>query len=115
MTLEDVMEIELLEQIISSKELTTATGELNIREKSTAVYARPKSITQNEFYQAMSNGFKPDFCVEVNCFEYNNERYARCAGERFEIYRAYHKLGTEKTELYLKAIVGDTNVTAEKC
>lgn len=115
MTLEEIIEIELLKQVINSEEPTTATGEPNITEKSTAVYARPKSITQNEFYQAMSNGFKPDFCVEVNCFEYNNERYARCAGEKFEIYRAYHKLGTEKTELYLKAIVGDTNVTAEKC
>lgn len=107
--IEDVIEIEL-KDVCDNTNMTNNIGELSVLETSTTILGQTKSISQNEFYQAAVNGFKPDLCVIVNSFEYSNQLYAVIGNERFKIYRVYHNLATEKTELYLKSEVGETNV-----
>lgn len=107
---ENVIEIQLKDICIDINNPTNDIGEPNTVETSTTVFGRTKSISQNEFYQAAVNGFKPDFCVIVNSFEYSNQPYAVIGNEHFKIYRVYHNAATEETELYLKSEVGETNV-----
>ncbi len=81
-------------------------------EEKTAVFAEKKSVRQSEFFQAAAAGFKPEIVLEVYDFEYHNEELCELDGERFKIYRAYPVGKTGRTELYLTAIVGDTDVFA---
>ena len=76
------------------------------------IYAIKKSVRQSEFFQASAQGFKPEIVLEVNDFEYQNQELCYFEGEKFKIYRAYSIKNSERTELYLTAIVGDTNVTS---
>ena len=76
------------------------------------VFCVKKSVRQSEFFQAAAVGFRPEIVVEVYSFEYKNEEYCIFEGQMFKIYRAYPIAKTERTELYLTAIVGETNVTA---
>lgn len=81
-------------------------------EQVTPVYAEKKAVRQSEFFQAHAAGFKPEVVLEVHSFEYHNEELCEMEGERFKIYRAYPIGKTERTELYLTAIVGDTDAFA---
>lgn len=80
--------------------------------KKRRIFAEKKAVRQSEFFQAAAVGFKPEIVLEVNSFEYNNEEECYLEGQLFRIYRAYPVKGTERTELYLTAIAGDSNVLA---
>ncbi len=80
--------------------------------KKRKVYAEKKAVRQSEFFQAAAVGFKPEIVLEVNSFEYRNEEECYLEGQLFRIYRAYPVKRTERTELYLTALVGDNNVLA---
>lgn len=87
-------------------------GNAVYKELKTAVFAEQKSVKQSEFFQAAAAGFKPDMVLEVYAFEYYGEELCELNGERYSIYRTYNIPGTDRTELYLTAIVGDTNAFA---
>ena len=74
------------------------------------IYAEKKAVRQSEFFQAATVGFKPEIVLEVNSFEYENEEKCILEGEMFKIYRAYPIKNTERTELYLTDVVGESNV-----
>ena len=76
----------------------------------TTVYAVKKSVKQSEFFQAHAAGFKPDLMIEVYAFEYNGEELCEIDGNRYTVYRTYQIPNTDRIELYLTAIVGDTDV-----
>ena len=76
------------------------------------VYAEKKAVRQSEFFQAAAVGFKPEIVLEVHSFEYQNEEKCILEGEMFKIYRAYPIKNTERTELYLTDIVGESNATS---
>lgn len=76
------------------------------------VFAQKKAVRQSEYFQAAAVGFKPEIVLEVYGFEYQNETLCELDGERFTIYREYPIKGTDRVELYLTAIVGDTNAFA---
>lgn len=76
------------------------------------IFAQKKSVRQSEFFQAAAVGFKPEIVLEVNSFEYRNEENCIFENKNFRIYRAYPIKGKERTELYLTAVVGDSNVFA---
>lgn len=76
------------------------------------VFAEKKSVRQTEFFQAFAVGFKPEIVLEIYDFEYENQEFCELDGERFSIYRSYPLKGTDRVELYLTAIVGDTNALA---
>lgn len=88
-------------------------GEIVFKEQITKLFCQKKSVKQSEFFQAAANGFKPEIVLEVNSFEYQNQGTCYFEGQKFKIYRAYPIKNTERTELYLTAIVGETNVTPE--
>ena len=108
MTLDTI--ITLIKQ--SGGDETDSSGNAVYEETQRQVCAEKKSVRQSEFFQAAALGFKPEIVLVVNSFEYENERYCEFEGERFRIYRAYPVGKTERTELYLTAIAGDTDVFA---
>lgn len=87
-------------------------GNAVYQEIKNTVYAVKKSVRQSEFFQAAAVGFKPDMLLEVYTFEYNGEEICDIGDDRYMIYRTYQIPGTDRTELYLTAIVGDTNAFA---
>lgn len=92
--------------------ITDAYGNSVYPEIPTRVFAVKKAVRQSEFFQAAAAGFKPEVVLEVYSFEYHNEELCELDGERFQIYRSYPLKGSERTELYLTAIVGETNAFA---
>ena len=91
---------------------TDSSGNAVYSETKTPVFAAKKSVRQTEFYQASALGFKPEICLEVYDFEYHNEMLCELEGERFRIYRTYPIKKSDRIELYLTAIAGDTNALA---
>lgn len=79
-------------------------------ETETTIYGKQRSVKQTEFFQAAAVGFKPDLMIEVYAFEYNGEELCEIDGNRYTIYRTYQIPNTDRIELYLTAIVGDTDV-----
>lgn len=104
------------ETVVELIENQTATsneyGEISRSEKKKQIFAIKKSVRQSEFFQAAAAGFKPEIVLEVNSFEYANEMFCILENQRFKIYRAYPIPNTERTELYLTDVVGESNVTA---
>ena len=76
------------------------------------VFAGKKSVRQSEYFQAFAVGFKPEVVLEIYDFDYENEEFCELDGERFTIYRSYPIKNTDRVEIYLTAIVGDTNAFA---
>ncbi|MGN0489406.1 MAG: hypothetical protein ACI4HO_09115 [Ruminococcus sp.] len=100
--------------LISSKNTNGATNAIGVPifyETKTDVFGIKKAVKQSEFFQASSKGFKPEVVVEVNSFEFNNENECELEGQRFRIYRTYPIAKSEKTELYLTQLIGETDVT----
>ncbi len=102
---------ETIISLISQKPIQNELGECAYEEKMKSVFAVKKSVKQSEFFQAAANGFKPEIVLEVYSFEYDNEMYCIFEGQRFKIYRTY-PINSNRIELYLTAVVGETNVTA---
>lgn len=55
------------------------------------VYATPKSVTYNEFYQATANGFRADIVFEMYSFEYSGQETVEYKEEEYEVLRTYQK------------------------
>lgn len=87
-------------------------GNAVYRETRKTVFAKKKSVRQSEYFQAAAVGFKPDMLLEVYTFEYSGEETCEIDGNRYTIYRTYPISKTDRTELYLTAIVGDTDAFA---
>jgi len=92
--------------------VTDVYGNTVYPELPTKIFAVKKAVKQSEFFQAAAAGFKPEIVLEVYSFEYHNEEFCELDGERFKIYRSYPLTSRERTELYLTAIVGETNAFA---
>ena len=91
---------------------TDEYGNAYYPEECREVFAQKKSVRQTEFFQAFAVGFKPEIVLEIYDFEYENQELCELDGERFNIYRSYPIKDTDRVELYLTAIVGDTNALA---
>lgn len=91
---------------------TDSSGNPLYTETSRTVFATKKAVRQTEYFQAAALGFKPEVVLEVHSFDYCNEEFCELDGERFRIYRVYPVGKTERVELYLTAIVGDSNAFA---
>lgn len=101
--IEEVMEITLVKKALDTNNPITEKGEPNILQTENTVYARNVSIRQSEYYSASDKGFQPDFCFEINGFEYNGERFCLIDNITYEIYRTYQKQNGEIMELYLRS------------
>lgn len=92
--------------------LKNSIGEPIFNESEKEIYGIKKSVRQSEFYQAAAAGFKPEVVVEINSFEYSNEEICELEGQRFRVYRVYPIKNSERTELYLTELAGETDVTS---
>lgn len=64
------------------------------------VFCNELSVGQTEFYQAMATGFKPEIKIEMNRFEYTNQKQVLYNSITYDVIRAYAK-NTEVIELTL--------------
>lgn len=55
----------------------------------TEVWAHPKSVTYNEFYQATEAGYKADIIFSVYSFEYKGEEEVKYSDEVYDVVRTY--------------------------
>lgn len=70
------------------------------------VFCEKKSISQNEFFQAGQNGFKPECVLIVYSLDYNEEQKIQYNNKTYSIYRTYER-DDERIELYCEVKVGD--------
>lgn len=68
------------------------------------VFVNKKSIRQNEYYQALSTGLKPELMLEVKSIEYKDEEDLKFNNKNYRIIRTYSKNG-EVTELICQAVI----------
>ena len=73
-------------------------------ETQTEVFCEVNSITQNEFFAAGKEGFRPSFRFDVFFGDYNDEQILEYDGKRYFIYRTYRRDDT--MELYTEMRVG---------
>ncbi|MCR1953000.1 phage head closure protein [Clostridium sp. DSM 100503] len=72
------------------------------------IYAKRKSITLSEFYQAQSQGLNPELKFELNSFEYDNNKNIRFEGKIYKILRTYES-SLDKIEIVCKGIVNNAS------
>ncbi|PEI73431.1 phage head closure protein [Bacillus wiedmannii] len=89
--------------------LTTTTddlGQVEVTEGFTRqVFCEKKSISQNEFFQAGQNGFKPKCVLIVYSLDYQEEQKIQYNNKTYSIYRAYER-DDERIELYCEVKAG---------
>lgn len=68
------------------------------------VYVNKKSIRQNEYYQALSTGLKPELMITVRSIDYKGEKKISFKEKKYNIIRTYETNG-EITELICEAVV----------
>lgn len=89
--------------------LTTTTddlGQVEVIEGFTRqVFCEKKSISQNEFFQAGQNGFKPECVLIVYSLDYQEEQKIQYNNKTYSIYRTYER-DDERIELYCEVKVG---------
>jgi SPP1 family predicted phage head-tail adaptor len=81
-------------------------GQIEVSEDFTRqVFCEKKSISQNEFFQAGQNGFKPKCVLIVYSLDYQEEQKAQYNNKTYSIYRTYER-DDERIELYCEVKVG---------
>lgn len=55
----------------------------------TMIFAKKKSVRQSEFYQAATNGLKPELAFEIHAFEYNDEKKVKYNNKYYTVIRTY--------------------------
>ena len=70
----------------------------------TVVYCDLKSITRVEYYNAASQGIKPEIVFVIHKFEYNGEKEILFEGEKYKVIRTY-STNFEEIELTCERVV----------
>lgn len=76
------------------------------KQKERVVFAKKKSITQSEFYEAGRNGYKLSYKFVIKPYEYNGEKYILYNEEKHKIERTY-EADSENLELICSKKVGE--------
>lgn len=90
--------------LISESFTTDKYGNQVATETKTEVFCEVYSITQNEFYSAGKEGFRPSFRFDVFFDDYADQQIVEYNGKRYSIYRTYRNNDT--MELYAEMRVG---------
>ncbi|MCU4862606.1 phage head closure protein [Bacillus cereus] len=89
--------------------VTTTTddlGQIEVAEEFTRqVFCEKKSVSQNEFFQAGQNGFKPKCVLIVYTLDYQEEQKVQYHNKKYNIYRTYER-DDERIELYCEVKTG---------
>lgn len=71
------------------------------------VFAKPRSIYQNEFYNAATVGLKPELTLVLsNPEEYKGEKIAKFHGVFYDVIRIFQRPEKDTVELTLQSRVG---------
>jgi len=68
------------------------------------VFASEKSVRQSEFYQASSQGLKPELMFEMRFSDYDKEQKLKFNDVEYDIYRTFRK-SKDYIELICKGVV----------
>jgi SPP1 family predicted phage head-tail adaptor len=71
--------------------VTDDAGDPTEQQTFTRVFCNELSVGQTEFYQAMATGLKPEIKLELNRFEYNNEKKVKYNNIVYDVIRTYAK------------------------
>ncbi|MED1556800.1 phage head closure protein [Bacillus paramycoides] len=89
--------------------VTTTKDELGqvevVEDFTRQVFCGKKSVSQNEFFQAGQNGFKPKCVLIVYTSDYQEEQKVKYREKEYSIYRTYER-DDEKIELYCEVKTG---------
>ncbi|MFB8328082.1 phage head closure protein [Bacillus wiedmannii] len=69
------------------------------------VFCEKKSISQDEFFKAGQNGFKPKCLLIVYTLDYREEQKVKYCEKKYSIYRTYER-DEERIELYCEVRSG---------
>jgi len=76
----------------------------------TQLFAKKKSISQTEFYQAQTSDYKPEIKFKIPDYEdYERQKYLIYGDTKFKILKTYQ---TEENELEITCYGGVRDVTA---
>ncbi len=77
-------------QLVNKKQKVDEYGDLQPTEEKREVFAKLKSITQTEFYQAQAIGLQPEIKFELaDYYDYNNEKILIYNGDEYSVIRTY--------------------------
>ncbi|WP_026886716.1 phage head closure protein [Clostridium beijerinckii] len=93
-------ELTLIKHIFKTDELKNQIPE----EIKTDLYCDLKSIGRNEYYNAASQGLKPEIIFVIHNYEYNGEREILFEKNRYKVIRTYSK-DFEEIELTCEKVV----------
>ena len=92
--------------LVTQTSTTNSVGDSIPTETLRTVFANRKGVRQNEFYQAMTTGLRPDAMFEVRVIDYASEQVVEHNGKRYGVIRTYNKNG-EVMELVCQGLVVD--------
>ena len=90
-------------ELISFNNSVNERGNVIKTKEYKTIFAKKKSISQSEFYEAEKLGLKPSFRFEIYNIEYNNELFARYEGREYKVLKTY-KNSMDKIELTLEGV-----------
>lgn len=90
--------------LVSEVPVTNEYGDTIQTETTQTVFADKQSIRQNEFYQAMATGLKPELKFVIRLIDYNNQSLLLYDNKRYNIIRTYDVDG-EQIELTCQGII----------
>lgn len=70
----------------------------------TVVYCDLKSITRAEYYNAASQGIKPEIVFVIHKYEYNEEKEILFEGKKYKVIRTY-STNFEEIELTCERVI----------
>lgn len=91
-------------KLITESFTTDRYGNEVATETKAEVFCEVYSISQNEFYSAGKEGFRPSFRFDVFFDDYDDQQIVEYNGKRYSVYRTYRNNDT--MELYAEMRVG---------
>lgn len=100
--------------LITQTQTYDTLGQVVNTETTTEVWATKRSVTRQEWFDAGSNDFNPEFQIELYNFEYGGQAIVEVDDVRYSVYRTYTPINSDLIELYLQkqggvAYVADSN------
>lgn len=93
--------------LITQEVVQDEVGNQSYEDEKFEVFCEVEDVHSSQFYEAGRIGMHPDFVFVIFAGDYEGERLCEYNGQRYEIYRTYHR-EIDYLELYVQATVGVT-------
>jgi SPP1 family predicted phage head-tail adaptor len=77
--------------LMSEKQTIDSMHRPKVSYSESKVYCNVKSISQSEFYQVATVGFKPEIKIEIKCMDITGATHFKYNGKIYKILRTYSK------------------------